>query len=115
VFGSVVESLSAAKEKGLFTMINYLVSPGLSDDPAEVDALINLIGRTGVDMIQMRNLSIDPHFYNERMGLKNKGMGMCRMLQTLKKEFPRIQFGYFNRTRENFYPDGLEKSWPITG
>jgi len=113
VFGNVLESLSAAKEKGLFTMINYLVSPGLSDDPAEVEALLRLIGQTGVDMIQMRNLSIDPHFYNERMGLAKKGMGMYRMLQVLKKEFPRIQFGYFNRTRENFYPPDLETGWPI--
>lgn len=113
VFGNVLESLSAAKEKGLYTMINYLVSPGLSDDPAEVEALLKLIGQTGVDMIQMRNLSIDPHFYNERMGLKKKGMGMFRMLQVLKKEFPRIQFGYFNRTRENFYPPDLETGWPI--
>lgn len=113
VFGNVVESLSAAKGKGLFTMINYLVSPGLSDDPAEVEALVKLIGDTGVDMIQMRNLSIDPDFYNKRMGLKKKGMGMFRMLQRLKKEYPRIQFGYFNRTRENFYPSDLEKSWPI--
>lgn len=112
-FADVVESLSAAKEKGLFTMINYLVAPGLSDDPAEVDALLKLIGETGVDMIQMRNLSIDPHFYNERMGLKRKGMGMCRMLQVVKKEYPRVQFGYFNRTRENFYPANLEQGWPI--
>jgi len=112
-FVDVVESLAAAKEKGLFTMINYLVSPGLSDDPAEVEALLKLVGTTGVDMIQMRNLSIDPDFYNKRMGLKGKGIGICRMLHRLKHEFPRLQFGYFNRTRENFYPAGLEKSWPI--
>jgi pyruvate-formate lyase-activating enzyme len=112
-FADVVESLAAAKEKGLFTMINYLVSPGLSDDPAEVEALLKLVGTTGVDMIQMRNLSIDPDFYNKRMGLKGKGIGICRMLHRLKHEFPRLQFGYFNRTRENFYPAGLEKSWPI--
>lgn len=112
-FADVVESLAAAKEKGHFTMINYLVSPGLSDEPAEVEALLKLVGNTGVDMIQMRNLSIDPDFYNKRMGLKGKGVGMYRMLQRLKTEFPRLQFGYFNRTRENFYPAGLEKSWPI--
>lgn len=112
-FDNVVESLRVAKEKGLFTMINYLVSPGLSDDEEEVAALLKLIADTGVDMIQMRNLSIDPHFYNRRMGLHKKGIGMYRMLQRVKREFPRIQFGYFNRTRENFYPPDLEKGWPI--
>jgi pyruvate-formate lyase-activating enzyme len=111
----VVESLSVAKEKGLFTMINYLVSPGLSDNVDEVDALVRLIGATGVDMIQMRNLSIDPDYYNRKMGLEKKGIGMYNMLRRLKEEFPCLQFGYFNRTRENFYPPDLEKSWPIRG
>jgi pyruvate-formate lyase-activating enzyme len=94
-------------------MINYLVSPGLTDSEAEVAALLRFIGETGVDMIQMRNLSIDPDFYNKRMGLTGKGIGMYRMLAEVKREFPRIQYGYFNRTRENFYPEGLETGWPL--
>jgi len=112
-FSNVVESLKVAKERGLFVMINYLVSPGLTDDAEEIEALLRLIGDAGVDMIQMRNLSIDPDFYNKRMGLTGKGIGMYRMLQRIKKEYPRIQFGYFNRTKENFYPPDLENSWPI--
>ena len=102
-----------AKEKGLFTMINYLVSPGLTDSEAEVAALLRFINDTGVDMLQLRNLSIDPDFYNKRMGVAGRGIGMYRMLERVKREFPRIQFGYFNRTRENFYPEGLETSWPV--
>jgi pyruvate-formate lyase-activating enzyme len=115
VFGDVVTSVKTAKERGLFTMINYLVSPGVSDHPDEVEALLAFIEATGVDMIQMRNLSIDPDFYNRRMGVTGRGIGMYRMLQRVKEAFPRIQYGYFNRTKENFYPDGLEKSWPIRG
>jgi len=61
----------------------------------------------------MRNLSIDPDFYNKRMGVSGRGIGMYRLLKRLKETYPRLQFGYFNRTRENFYPDGLEQSWPI--
>jgi len=114
-FEDVVDSLRIAKERGLFTMINYLVSPGLSDGREEIEALLKLIEATGVDMIQMRNLSIDPDFYNKRMGIREKGIGMFRMLQRVKKAFPCIQFGYFNRTKENFYPPDLEKSWPIRG
>jgi molybdenum cofactor biosynthesis enzyme MoaA len=112
-FADVVESVRAAKEKGLFVMINYLVSPGVSDHPDEVAQLLCFIESTGVDMIQMRNLSIDPQFYNERMQVTGRGIGMYRMLQEVKRRFPRIQYGYFNRTRENFYPGGLEASWPI--
>ena len=112
-FANVTESVRIAKEKGLFTMINYLVSPGLNDHPEEVDVLMKFIAATGVDMIQMRNLSIDPDYYNKQLGIKGKGIGMYHMMEQVKKAFPRIQYGYFNRTKENFYPEGLETSWPI--
>jgi len=71
------------------------------------------VPETSIDMIQMRNLSIDPDYYNRELGVKGKGIGMYRLLQRLKQEFPRLQFGYYNRTKENFYPSELEKSWPV--
>jgi pyruvate-formate lyase-activating enzyme len=112
-FADVIASVKIAKERGLFTMINYLVSPGLSDSEAELEALLRFIAETGVDMIQIRNLSIDPDFYNKRMGITGRGIGMYRMMARIKKEFPRLQYGYFNRTKENFFPDGFETGWPI--
>jgi len=112
-FADVVRSVKCAKDNNRFTMINYLVSPGVSDAPEEVEALLRFVADTGVDMIQLRNLSIDPDYYNSEMGVKGKGIGMYQLLQRLKKEFPRLQFGYYNRTRENFFPDGFEKGWPI--
>src|SRR5512146_736686 len=75
-FADVVESVRAARERGLFTMVNYLVSPGLSDHPEEVESLLAFIETTGVDMIQLRNLSIDPDFYNRRMEVGDRGIGM---------------------------------------
>jgi pyruvate-formate lyase-activating enzyme len=112
-FADVLESVKSASGRGIFTMINYLVSPGLTDSPEEVDALVRFIADTGVDMIQFRNLSIDPDFYNRSMGITGRGIGMYRTLERIKREFPRIQYGYFNRTRENFHPAGLEQGWPI--
>ena len=38
---------------------------------------------------------------------------MTAMLKELKKEFPKLQYGYFNRTRENFFPAGFESDWPV--
>jgi pyruvate-formate lyase-activating enzyme len=111
-FSDVVRSLKTAKQANRFTMINYLVSPGLNDAPEEVEALLKFVSETGIDMIQMRNLSIDPDYYNREMGVQGKGIGMYRLLELLKKEFPRLQFGYYNRTKENFYPPDLETSWP---
>lgn len=112
-FGDVMRSVSIAKENGRFTMINYLVSPGVSDAPEEVEELLKFVGETGIDMIQMRNLSIDPDYYNQEMWVNKSGIGMYRLLELLKKEFPRLQFGYYNRTRENFYPPDLETGWPV--
>jgi pyruvate-formate lyase-activating enzyme len=114
-FAKVRESMQIAKERGLFTMINYLVSPGVTDHPDEVAALLAFIADTGVDMIQWRNLSIDPQHYNQRLGVEGRGIGMYRLLQRVKQEFPKMQYGYFNRTRENFFPPGFEKGWPISG
>jgi pyruvate-formate lyase-activating enzyme len=111
-FGQVVESVKLARERGLFTMINYLVSPGVTDSPAEVAALMRFVAETGVDMLQLRNLSIDPDYYTRQMGVTGRGIGMHRLLVKLKQEFPRLQFGYFNRTRENFHPPGYEQGWP---
>lgn len=114
-FADVLRSVGVAKKNGRFTMINYLVSPGITDAPEEVEALLKFVADSGIDMIQMRNLSIDPDYYNREMGAEGKGIGMYRLLQRLKAEFPRLQFGYYNRTRENFFPPDYETGWPITG
>lgn len=113
-FADVTNSVKISKEQGRFTMINYLVSPGVSDSPEEIEALLSFIAATGIDMIQMRNLSIDPDYYNKEMGVSGKGIGMYRMLEKLMQEFPKLQFGYYNRTKENFYPPGYETAWPLS-
>jgi molybdenum cofactor biosynthesis enzyme MoaA len=101
-FGEVVGSLIKAKEKGIYTSINLLVFPGFTDREDEMEGLIMLIRKTGLDLIQMRNLNIDPDLYLKVMG-GGEGLGISKMIDILKREFPSLQFGYFNRTKENFY------------
>ncbi|MCD6580404.1 MAG: radical SAM protein, partial [Desulfuromusa sp.] len=112
-FDDVIESARRAKQHGLFTMINYLVFPGITDREDEIEKLLELIDSVGIDMIQMRNLSIDPLLYWKSMGAAGSGIGMKKMLDRVKKEIPRIQYGYFNRTKDNFYPPGYETDWPL--
>jgi len=112
-FADVVESVHRAKRHGLFTMLNYLVFPGVTDQRDEIEALVKLVESAGVDLIQMRNLSLDPVFYWEAMGQTGEGVGMRAMLVELKQRLPRLQFGYFNRTKETFFPPGYETDWPI--
>jgi len=112
-FADVVESLKRAKAAGLYTMLNYLVFPGVSDRPDEIEALAELVDLVGVDMIQMRNLSMDPVLYLTSLGVTGSGVGMLKMLKEHKERFPKLQYGYFNRTRETFFPPGYESEWPI--
>jgi molybdenum cofactor biosynthesis enzyme MoaA len=98
------ESLIRAKDKGLYASINLLVFPGFTDRESELEGLIRLIRKTGLDLIQMRNLNIDPDLYLRVMG-RGSGIGISKMMTILKQEFPSLQFGYFNRTKESFYPN----------
>lgn len=112
-FADVLESIHRAKRAGMFTMLNYLVFPGVTDREEEIEALLQLVQSAGVDLIQMRNLSIDPLMYLDALGVTAGGIGMKTMLDRVKAEIPRLQYGYFNRTRETFYPPGYENDWPL--
>jgi len=101
-FRDVENSLIRAKERGTYTSINLLVMPGFTDREEEVKRLTDLIRETNLDLIQMRNLNIDPDLYLEAMG-KGSGMGISKMIDLLRREFPSLQFGYFNRTKESFH------------
>ena len=54
--------------------------------------------------------------YTEEVMRPTKGLQETlykEMLARIKQAIPRLQFGYFNRTRENFYPPGFESDWPL--
>jgi pyruvate-formate lyase-activating enzyme len=99
----VRESIRRSKALGLYTAINYLVFPGVTDREEEVEALLDLTRETGLDMIQMRNLSIDPELYLKTVpSARGKCVGIRTVLQTMRREFPRVEIGYFNRPKELF-------------
>ena len=98
-----VDSLIRAKEKDKYTSVNLLVFPGVTDRASELERLIKLIAKAQLDLVQLRNLNIDPDLYLREMG-SGQGVGISKMMALLKDEFPHLQFGYFNRTRETFYP-----------
>jgi len=83
---------------GLYTMINYLVFPGISDQTAEVAALTALISKADVNFLHLKNLCIDPAFYLEKMPcIGGKSIGMRNMADYLKDRFPDLELGYFNQ------------------
>jgi pyruvate-formate lyase-activating enzyme len=95
---SVTTSIRVMKSLGGFVSLNYFVLPGFTDERAELEALSELVSATGIDLIQMRNLNIDPEWYLERIGFEPEGetVGILRFLQILGDRFPDLRFGYFN-------------------
>ena len=97
-FDDVVSSIELARKKGLYTMINYLVFPGITDQEEEIEALIDLIRRTGLNFVHLKNLCIDPTLYVEKMPKgRSKAVGMTKMVSLLRQEFPKLELGYFNQ------------------
>ena len=94
----VEESLRICSQRGIFTMVNYLVFPGISDEKEEWEALRGLIERTGVKFLHLKNLCIDPELYLASMPTSASGaMGMRELKRILQEEFPDLGLGYFNK------------------
>jgi pyruvate-formate lyase-activating enzyme len=97
-FADVLASIQAAKDGGARVALNYLIFPGVSDLPGEVGSLEALIAKTRVDLVQLRNLNIDPDYYLDgiRFHDPQKPLGIRAMVTRLHQNFPELRFGYFN-------------------
>jgi pyruvate-formate lyase-activating enzyme len=97
-FEDVIKSIALSRERGLYTMINYLVFPGITDQEEEIEAMINLLKRTGVNFLHLKNLNIDPDLYMREMpAAGSRAVGMRRMVEVIQREVPDLKFGYFNQ------------------
>jgi len=103
-FDDVVESLRVARRANAFASINYLAFPGFTDGEEEDAARHRLIGETRLDLIQWRNLNIDPDAYADVVGIERGApkRGMRRLLAELRAAWPRLRHGYLNPSREAF-------------
>jgi MoaA/NifB/PqqE/SkfB family radical SAM enzyme len=97
-YADVIDSIRAMKSRGGFVSINLLALPGLTDEKGEVDAIIRLIDATAIDLIQMRNLNIDPEWYLRKIGYRKEGrsIGILEMMKRIHASHPQVNFGYFN-------------------
>lgn len=97
--GDVIEALREAEQRGVYTMINYLVFPGVSDQPHEMEALVSLAQETNVRFIHLKNLNIDPKFYLDSIGAIGwaPGIGMEKLVDFLRFMLKDAELGYFNR------------------
>lgn len=102
-FEDIVASLMAARRMNKFASINYFVFPGITDSEKEADALLDLIGKTQVHLIQWRNFNIDPEWYLSDVcyDYNSKGLGVRNLMQRIREQFPEVQFGYLNKCAED--------------
>jgi pyruvate-formate lyase-activating enzyme len=95
---NVIQSIHIAKKHGVYISLNLLVFPGLTDREEEVAALEGLITDTGIDMIQMRNLNVDPDAFTEIVPpAQSEAIGIKNFIDRLQNKFPKLQIGSYSR------------------
>ncbi|MGQ9615223.1 MAG: radical SAM protein [Spirochaetota bacterium] len=111
IFEDVIESLKIARSFNIWTSINYFIFPGLTDHPIEMEALKSFINKVKLNMVQTRNINIDPEFYIQELHLSELGpcfKGMRNWLEFMKRNFPWLKIGYFNPPREEMRKRNFE-------
>jgi pyruvate-formate lyase-activating enzyme len=97
-FEHVKESLRRARDAGVYSSINLLCFPGLIDAEDEVEALIAFLRETGVRLVQLRNLNIDPEVLLPRIPAPHgEPMGLRAFIERLRREAPEVEVGNFTR------------------
>lgn len=95
-FNDVRESIQLAREHGVKAAVNLLAFPGFTDRESEIEALLGFLKDTPVDMIQFRNLNIDPDYLMESFESQEPGIGIIPFLDIIRRELPHIAIGSYS-------------------
>ncbi len=96
-FDDVMRSVGVALDAGLFVSINLFFLPGFTDSEKEVESLDTFLARFPVQMIQTRNLNIDPDYYFDCMEFQESDpIGIATLLARLRENHPEMRLGYYN-------------------
>ncbi len=97
-FQQVKDGVKAALDRGLQVSFNLLVWPGFTDQPEQVEALLDFVQENPVQMIQLRNLNIDPEVIKDHIGFKSVGLGITALIDILQKEVPQVALGSYTHS-----------------
>ncbi len=93
----VKNSIRYALDHGVYVSLNLLYFPGFNDRGEELAAWQEFFRELPVQMIQVRNLNIDPDAFLAIMPQEQKtAVGTKTFLQTLHEEFPQLVIGSFS-------------------
>ena len=103
-FHHVLQSSQEMSSRGKYVALNYFIFPGVSDTQREIDAVSQFIEQGGVNLVQLRNLNIDPELYLRVLpeGAVDEPIGVLALIQTLRARFPGLRFGYYNPPKTKF-------------
>ena len=96
----VEESVRLARRRGVYTALNLLTFPGVTDQEGEADELCALVSRARVDQVQARSLAIDPDAYlalARRQAAGGRRIGIAGLLRRLKLARKGLVIGNFAR------------------
>lgn len=93
----VKASIRYALAHGTYVSLNLLYFPGFNDRPAEFGAWQTFFRELPVQMIQVRNLNIDPDAFLDIMPPEQEApIGTREFLERLHEEFPQLIIGSFS-------------------
>lgn len=93
----VRRSIKTAVSNGVYTSLNLLVFPGLTDREEEVEALLELVRDSGINLVQLRNLNIDPDLLFQHLPeTADQILGIPALIEALG-ELPGLAVGSFSR------------------
>ena len=94
---NVKESIRYALDKGIYVSLNMLYFPGFNDRAQELAGWLEFFRELPVQMIQVRNLNIDPDAFLEIMPeAQGEILGTRAFLAKLHQEFPDMVIGSFS-------------------
>jgi pyruvate-formate lyase-activating enzyme len=92
---SVKRSIAYCHYRGVKTSINLLVFPGFTDREEEIDSLFAYLRENQIDMVQLRNLNIDPELLMQAFPVTGQPVGIATFIELLQREFPHIKLGSY--------------------
>ncbi|MCF7873440.1 MAG: radical SAM protein [Candidatus Omnitrophica bacterium] len=102
-FLDVCKSIKVANKYNKFVSLNLFIFPGFSDSRQQIDKLIKFLKKNKIDMIQWRNLNIDPLYYANKIAKYNLNpTGILNLISNISNNFFKIKMGYFNLPKEKF-------------
>ncbi len=99
---NVKKSLRYALDHGVYVSLNLLHFPGFTDRAEELAAWQDFFRALPVQMIQMRNLNIDPTLFLQTMPeAEGAPVGTRAFMDELHREFPQLVIGSFSHYVNN--------------